>query len=82
MKKPIVMSAAMSIHSGPLRFNPYTISPSSVGIMNRIVAGARRDLNTLSDIHPHRIVPGTADHSKSAQARLDSLKVKPFAVCK
>ena len=38
-----------------------------------MVAGARRDLKTLSDSQPHKIVPGTAAHSNSAQAVLDSL---------
>ena len=50
--------------------------------MNRIVAGARRDLKTLSDIQPHKIVPGTVEHSKQAQAVLDCWNEKFFAVCK
>src|SRR5688572_21763524 len=50
--------------------------------MKRIVAGARRPLNTRSDIHPHTIVPGIAAPSYSAQPTLDSLNEKPFAVCR
>ena len=34
----------------------------------RIVAGARRLLNTLSDIQPHKIVPGMPANSKANQA--------------
>ena len=50
--------------------------------MNRIVAGARRPLKTLSDTQPQAIVPGMAAHSYSAQPMLDSLNEKPFAVCR
>ena len=31
--------------------------------MNNMVAGARRPLNTLSDIQPHAMVPGIAANS-------------------
>ena len=47
-----------------------------------VVAGARRPLNTRSEIQPQAIVPGTAADSYSAQARLDSLNENPLAVCK
>src|SRR6266487_5323678 len=50
--------------------------------MKRMVAGARRPLNTRSDIHPQAMVPGMAAYSYSAQPTLDWLNVKPFAVCR
>ena len=39
--------------------------------VNELVAGARRPLNTLSDIHPQAIVPGMAAYSYIDHARLD-----------
>ena len=49
--------------------------------MNTIVAGARRPLNTVSDIQPQRIVPGIAAYSNIAQATVESRNEKPLAVC-
>ena len=50
--------------------------------MNKIVAGARRALNTRSEIHPHKIVPGIPANSNAVHAQPDSLKLNPFAVCR
>ena len=41
--------------------------------MKRIVAGARLPLKILSDIQPHRIVPGMPANSNAVHAKLDCI---------